>query len=88
MRNVIWIAVLVFTQLLACAEEAKVQYVSPVPESCVPNQSFSCPCVEDGVVTFGVQVCLDDGFSYSPCECSIIPMAAAPAPEKPSDDVS
>ena len=57
-----------FSVVLAvgCSEDSVVGVVTVDPDSCIPNQNFSCPCVmEDGSPGFGVQTCNPDGVSYS-----------------------
>ena len=87
MRTVICIAIVMMVQLMACTEDSVVGFVEVATDSCVPNQTFSCPCLKDGVATFGVQTCQADGISYSPCECSLVPMApASPVERKGEED--
>ena len=69
----VWIG-LGWMLFVGCTEDSVVGVVTVDPDSCIPNQSFSCPCVmEDGSPGFGVQTCNPDGVSYSECVCSIVP---------------
>ena len=82
MKKGICLLLLAMVHVLGCTEDSVVGVVEVAPESCVPNQTFSCPCLKDGIATFGVQTCQPDGISYSPCECSLVPMAPPTTPEE------
>lgn len=87
MRTVICIAIIMMVQVGGCTEDSVVGVVDIATDSCVPNQTFSCPCLKDGIATFGVQTCQTDGVSFSPCECSLVPMAPSSPRENKREEL-
>ena len=47
--------------------------------TCDPSSSHTCPCLINGEIVDGSQICADDGLSYEPCICEA---PAAPASDE------